>query len=82
MTMLHVYPTLCHNEVCCKGTAWYMHCYLLRHIMAPTFILCSYFVCMCSESSGQPAQMRKLTLALVAGRCDKYQNLMNWPIIS
>ena len=49
--------------------------------LARAFIHISpYFVYVSSEHFGEFAHLHKLTLPLAARRCNRYQNLISWPI--
>ena len=41
--------------------------------------LLPYFMCAKSESSGEPARMRRLAWAFACPHCIKYHDLMSWP---
>ena len=40
-----------------------------------------YFVCASSEGSGETEPMVRVVRVLAARQCDKYQELMCWPIL-
>ena len=45
-----------------------------------TLRLLPYFMCANSEGSGEAAHMHRLAWAFTGRLCDKYHNLMGWPI--
>ena len=62
------------------------HAQLLSETIDPNFTLSlhhlPYFVYVSREGSGETVQMRRFILAVATCRCDKYKNLMYWPISS
>ena len=46
----------------------------------PSLHLHPFFVCGGSEGSGESMHMRRLACVFAARRCDKYRNLVRWPI--